>query len=108
MFDKVLIESLLHVEDEVRIVITELIEQLLPFYLQGEDCVKSMSILLTNLQENLQQSDEIECSAISVFSLIYKIFDTMPDLQKLDFKVQLNIFCPFNFHKLVNVRYYYN
>jgi hypothetical protein len=33
MFNRVLIESLLNVEDEVRIIITELISSLLPHYL---------------------------------------------------------------------------
>ena len=66
-----------------------------------------MSYLLQILAQNLQSIDEIECSAISVFNLICKIIDSTSDMEKLDFKLDLAIFCPFNFHKIINVRYSY-
>jgi hypothetical protein len=62
---------------------------------------------LKNLQKNLKQSDEIESSAISVFALITKILEQVPDLAKLKFHFELGTFCPFNFHQIVNVRYSY-
>jgi hypothetical protein len=37
MFNKVFIESLLIVEDEVRVIVIEIIEQLLPLYLEQPD-----------------------------------------------------------------------
>jgi hypothetical protein len=49
MFSKVLLESLLMVEDEVMIIVCEIIEQLLPHYLSQPDYNKSLSLLLSNL-----------------------------------------------------------
>ena len=40
-----------------------------------ESHVETVSKLLANLTRNLQQSDEIEASAISVFNLVCRIFD---------------------------------
>jgi hypothetical protein len=102
-----LIESLLNLEDEVKIFVTDLISMILPLYLEQVGFEKQMSYLLKNLQKNLRNSDEIESSAISIFALITKIIDSVPDLNKLQFKFDLKTYCPFNFHQILNVRYSY-
>ena len=51
-------------------------------------------------------SDEIECSAISVFNLVDLVLNAMPD--KMQYSLDLNVLFPFNFHKIVNVRCAYN
>ena len=107
MFSRVLIESLLNLEDEVRIIVTDILSLVLPMLLQQPDMNKTLSSLLRNLQKNLKQSDEIESSAISVFALISKIIDSVPDLAQLSFQFDTRIICPFNFHQIVNVRYSY-
>ncbi len=48
-FNKVLIESLILVEEEPRVIITEIIEMLIPHYLQQPDYQKSIVLLLNNL-----------------------------------------------------------
>ena len=84
MFNRVLIESLVTVEDEVMILVTELIFAMLDMYLEQKDFEVQLSMLLRNLQENLKQSDEIESSSISVFSLIGKIMDSVVlDMEKI-------------------------
>ena len=93
MFGRVLTETLLHLEDEVRIIVTEILCLALPLP------AESLPGLLRNLTKNLQQSDEIESSAISVFALISKI-DT-------GFPFEKEVFCPFNFHLVTNVRVSY-
>ena len=80
MFSKVLIECLLTVEDEVMILVTELIQGMLDLYFSQMNYEEQISSLLKNLQENLKQSDEIESSSISVFSLLNKIIDMIPNL----------------------------
>ena len=75
MFSRVLIESLLNLEDEVRILVTDIINMVLPLMLSQNEWEKQVAYLLKNLQKNLKQSDEIESSAISVFALINKIID---------------------------------
>ena len=60
---------------------------------------------------NLAQSDEVEASSIAVFNLVCRVFDLKDDyecLKNLQFKMQLEVFCPFNFHKIEAVRYSYN
>ena len=67
--------------------------------------------LLQNLTENLQHSDEIEASSISVFNLVCRIFELREKhdcLKPLSFKLCLKTFCPFNFHKIEAVRYSFN
>ena len=67
--------------------------------------------MLTNLASNLIQSDEVEASSIAVFNLVCRVFDYKDEytcLQKLHFKLDLAIFCPFNFHRIEAVRYSYN
>jgi hypothetical protein len=106
-FHRVLIESLLNLEDEVKIFVTDLINMILPLYLESPGFEKQISYLLKNLQKNLRNSDEIESSAISIFALITRIIDSVPDLNKLQFKFDLKTYCPFNFHQILNVRYSY-
>ncbi len=50
MFNRVLIESLLTLEDEVMILVTELISGLLEHYLESSECNSYLSQLLKNLQ----------------------------------------------------------
>ena len=82
-----------------------------PPFLRESPVVKTVGNLLSNLTQNLQQSDEIEASAISVFNLVCRIFElreTHGCLQPLSFKLCLKTYCPFNFHKIEAVRYSYN
>lgn len=46
MFNRVMIESVLNVEDEVRIIVTELINSLLPHFLAHPDSYKILSQLI--------------------------------------------------------------
>ena len=120
MFSQLLIMCLPQIEDEPKVAITEILQILLPAYLEMNSkppftreshVVKTVEKLLANLTTNLQQSDEIEASAISVFNLVCRIFDlreTHECLQPLSFKLSLKTFCPFNFHKFEAVRYSYN
>ena len=107
MFNRVLIESLLNSEDEVRILVTEVINMVLPMMLEQAEFEKQIGYLIKNLQKNLKQSDEIESSAISVFALITRIIDSVPQLERLNIRFDLKTYCPFNFHQVVNVRYSY-
>ena len=66
---------------------------------------------MENLTYNLAQSDEVEASSIAVFNLVCRVFDLKDDyscLSNLRFKLNLAVFCPFNFHKIEAVRYSYN
>ena len=90
------------------IIISDIITAMIDLYLKQSDSHIQISMLLQNLQQNLKKSDEIESSSISVFSLIQKIIDKTPSLGPIDFKLQLSTICPFNFHKVSNVRLSYN
>jgi len=73
--------------------------------------VQTFKLLLKNLSLNLQQSDEVETSSISVFNLVCKIYEFREQyecLASLDWKLDLKALCPFNFHLLEPVRYSYN
>ena len=67
--------------------------------------------LLQNLAAVLSQSDEVEASSIAVFNLVCRVFDLKEEYQciaGLQFKLELDIFAPFNFHRIEAVRYSYN
>ena len=67
--------------------------------------------LLQNLAAVLSQSDEVEASSIAVFNLVCRVFDLKEEYQciaGLHFKLELDIFAPFNFHRIEAVRYSYN
>lgn len=88
---------------------------LLPTYLSSFNTpkipTKTMTLLLDNLSGNLQKADEVEASAIAVFNLVCKVFEMRSDFKCMkDFKyrLDLNIFSAFNFHKLEPVRLSYN
>ena len=66
-----LIESLLRVEDSVRIVITELLSAYLPEYFSKQDLF--INRILVNLTQTLKMTDDIEGSVIFVFNLINQI-----------------------------------
>ena len=91
----------------MKIFVTDLINMILPLYLEAEGFEKQISYLLKNLQKNLRNSDEIESSAISIFALITRIIDSVADLKKLSIKFDLKTYCPFNFHQILNVRFSY-
>ena len=61
---------------------------------------------------NLGQTDEVEASSIAVFNLVCRVYDLREEfpavLDEMRFKMQLEVFCPFNFHKIEAVRYSYN
>ena len=120
MFSTLLVMCLPQIEDEPKVAITEILQVLLPTYLEMHSkppfsketpVVKMIENLLKNLTLNLQQSDEIEASSISVFNLVCRIFDLREKhecLKPLSFKLCLKTFCPFNFHKIEAVRYSFN
>ena len=63
-----------------------------PPFSQDTVVVQMINKLLTNLTQNLQQSDEIEASSISVFNLVCRIFDLREKygcLKPLSFKLCL-------------------
>ena len=84
MFGKdMLIESLLKVEDSVRIAIISIISEYLPEYFQHSKTDR----IITNLLKTLQMSDEIEGSVIFAFNLINSIFHhPLFDVKKTNFK----------------------
>ena len=103
-----LIESLLRVEDSVRIAITDLLSSYLPEYFAAEKSNYIDRILL-NLAETLKKTDDIESSVIFAFNLFNEIVHAKEfDEKKTKFKFELGVFCPFNFHRLVPVRLTYN
>ena len=116
MFSQLLIMSLPRIEDEPKVAITEILQILLPTYLkmapkQKNGIVTTIGTLLENLSFNLSQSDEVEASSIAVFNLVCRVFDLKDEnacLQDLKFKMKLEVYCPFNFHKIEAVRYSYN
>jgi hypothetical protein len=67
---------------------------------------------LDNLSLNLQKADEVTASAIAVFNLVCKVFELRHEFPKIlsefKFKLNLQIFAAFNFHKLEPVRLSYN
>ena len=78
---------------------------------QANNVLATIGQLLQNLTYNLAQSDEVEASSIAVFNLVCRVFDLKDEyacLADLKFKMQLDVFCPFNFHKIESVRYSYN
>ena len=46
MFSRVLIESLLHLEDEVRIIVTDIISMILPIHMAQPEYLKTIAYLL--------------------------------------------------------------
>jgi len=118
MFSQLLIMSLPRIEDEPKVAITEILQILLPTYLkmapkmkQPSSLVQTMTSLLENLAFNLAQSDEVEASSIAVFNLVCRVYELKDEYECLDelrFRVALDVFCPFNFHKIEAVRYSYN
>lgn len=104
-----LVESLLRVEDSVRITITELIGAFLPVYFESKG--DYIDRILFNLSETLKMTDDIEGSVIFVFNLINQIIhsDQYVSGHSSDrFKFEVSVFCPFNFHRVVLVRKTYN
>jgi hypothetical protein len=70
-----LIQSILRVEDSVKIVITELISLFLDKYFEQDTPFFYMDQILNNLAETLKLSDDIEGSVIFVFNLINSILN---------------------------------
>jgi hypothetical protein len=103
-----LIESLLRVEDSVRITITELLTMFLDEYFASPKD-NYIDRILTNLTASLKLTDDIEGSVIFVFNLIDQIVH-LPAFNpsKSSFVLDLATFCPFNFHRVVLVRRTYN
>lgn len=103
-----LIESLLSVEDSVRIIITELISKFLDFYFK-ENAKGYITRILKNLCQTLKMTDDIEGSVIYVFDLINSILNSQNfDHKTSKFELDTDIFCPFNFHRVVSVRNTFN
>ena len=81
MFAKeMLIESILRVEDSVKIVVTELLSQFLDTYFdldnsKGAKKERYIDKILHNLAETLKLTDDVEGSVIYVFNLINQILN---------------------------------
>lgn len=105
-----LIESLLRVEDSVRITITELLSVYLPEYFDQATATNNyIDRILLNLVETLKMTDDIEGSVIFAFNLINKIIhDPKFEHRQTAFKFIIKVFCPFNFHRVILVRKTYN
>lgn len=110
-----LIVAIPTVEDEPKVTIIELLMILLPTYLasfnQPKIPTKTMTLLLDNLSSNLEHADEVEASAIAVFNLVCKVFEMRQDYKcfaTFKYRLNLQIFGAFNFHKLEAVRISYN
>lgn len=105
-----LIESLLRVEDSVRITITELLSVYLPEYFdQATPSNNYIDRILLNLVETLKMTDDIEGSVIFAFNLINSIIhDPKFETRQTAFKFIVKVFCPFNFHRVILVRKTYN
>jgi hypothetical protein len=118
MFSSLLVMSLPSVEDEPKVVITEIMQNLLPVYLSGQDASgqvteaqNMVAQLIYNLSLNLQRSDEVEASSISVFQLVCRVFEMREQfkcLADMQFDLELSVYFPFNFHKFEAVRFAYN
>ena len=75
-----IIESIVNVEDSVKVVATQIIEQFLDqYYLHDQTAKDSDQLLigkiLNRLVEALRLTDDIEGSVIFIFNLIYKILN---------------------------------
>lgn len=104
-----LIESLLRVEDSVRIVVTELLSEFLDNYFNDPNKLNYIDRILTNLTETLKMTDDVEGSVIFVFNLINKILNSNQfDIAQSKFRLDTSVFCPFNFHRVVSVRQTFN
>lgn len=121
MFSNLLVMSLPSVEDEPKVVITEIMQSLLPIFLQSRDisatkqsfteAQNTITQLIFNLTLNLQRSDEVEASSISVFQLVCRVFEMRQSykcLETMQFDLDLGTYFPFNFHKVEAVRFSYN
>jgi hypothetical protein len=121
MFGALLINCLPHIEDEPKVAVTEILNIVLPVYLEEHNqpsagqkknkVVQTIKQLLTNLTENLKRSDEVEASSIAVFNLVCRVFDMREEyacLAPLEWPLDTDALCPFNFHALEAVRYSYN
>lgn len=108
-----IVESILQVEDAVKVVITQIIEDFLDIYYEHDLNLSSsaknsllIGKILNKLTEALRLSDDIEGSVIFVFNLIFKILNHPSYSYKLYFEFNLDpkVFFPFNFHKILRVR----
>ena len=103
-----LIESILKVEDNVRIIITELVSKFLGEYFK-ENKNGYIDRILQNLTKTLTMTDDIEGSVIFVFDLINSILNSKKfNHVTSKFRLDTSIFCPFNFHRVVSVRNTFN
>lgn len=76
-----------------------------------KDAQDTVAQLIYNLTLNLQRSDEIEASSISVFQLVCRVFEMRSQykcLTDMQFDLDLPTYFPFNFHKFEAVRFAYN
>lgn len=116
IFGQMLIVAIPAVEEEPKVAITEVLMLILPTYCATFSKPKvpceTMGKLIENLTLNLRHADEISASAKAVFLLVCKVFDLRLEFPKIltDFryKLDLQVFGSFNFHKLEPVRLSYN
>jgi hypothetical protein len=117
MFAKeMLIQSVIRVEDSVKIVVTEILASYLDTYfdIDNSDTSKlqeksQIDKILFNLTETLKLTDDVEGSVIYVFDLINQILNHQHfDPSKTTFTFDQDVFYPFNFHRVVKVRKTFN
>ena len=98
----VLVECISHVEDSVKVVVTQLIREFLDIYFEKEN-YEMIDKILTNLAQALQLSDDIAGSCLHVFNLISDIL-SHDKFDGTSFVFDSKVFFPFNFHRVVRVR----
>lgn len=104
-----LIQSILRVEDSVKIVVTEILSLFLDKYFEEKDPYYFIDKILTNLAETLKLSDDIEGSVMYVFNLINQILSLEKfDSKRSKFRIESKVFFPFNFHRVIKVRITFN
>lgn len=86
--------EILNKEDEIKNPACECLEIMAEDILEGS-CRK----LFRKLESCLRESDDVECSAVSIFKLIIRITKSEKfDIEKATTFLDLNTTLPFNFH----------
>lgn len=98
-----LVECIIHVDDSVKVVVTQLIREFLDMYFDVDQGEAMVSAMLTNLTLALKQTDDIEGSCLHVFNLISDIL-SHDKFKAATYCFDSKVFFPFNFHRVVRVR----
>lgn len=103
-----LVDCILSVEDNVKIVISQILGSFLPEYFAMESEAKAYSTIdriLANLTHALKEADDLEGSVIFIFELINEVL-VYPSfkINQSKFRIDSEIFFPFNFHRSTKAR----